>query len=237
MSKNISTLSAGNLVKLNENGVEKEFIFLQYNHYGQSEVTLLRKDTFAPRQWTASYNSSYNNAYNGSDMDMFCNTQYPLMLDKMIQACMVNVPIKVTRGATYGSTVDSTIDTLYRKCFLLSSKEATNETGYQVEGTAFTYLTTQANRIAYHDGSATAVSWWLRSPSSRYSSAFYVDTSGALSDSYVYNASNRCPRPALTLSSDIYVSDSVDSDGCYTIVDVPAAENYQKIDDIWRRMV
>ena len=44
MSKKISALSAGSLVKLNENGVAKKYIMLGYNHYGKAEVTLLRKD-------------------------------------------------------------------------------------------------------------------------------------------------------------------------------------------------
>ncbi len=41
MSKKISALSAGSLVKLNENGVAKKYIMLGYNHYGKAEVTLL----------------------------------------------------------------------------------------------------------------------------------------------------------------------------------------------------
>lgn len=237
MSKKISTLTAGSLVKLNENGQAKKFIFLQHNHYGQGEVTLLRKDTFAPRQWTASYDSSYNNCYYGSDMDMFCNTQYPQMLDPIIRACLVNVPITVAEGASYGGTVVRTLHTLYRKGFLLSMKEACNANGLAAEGTAFSYLTTQANRIAYSDGTATAVYWWLRSPYSNAESAYCVNTSGASGGYYVYVASSYCPRPALTLSSEIYVSDSVDGDGCYTVESAPAGEQYMKQNGIWLKMV
>jgi len=237
MSKKISTLTAGSLVKLNENGQAKKFIFLQHNHYGQGEVTLLRKDTFAPRQWTASYDSSYNNCYYGSDMDMFCNTQYPQMLDPIIRACLVNVPITVAEGASYGGTVVSTLHTLYRKGFLLSMKEACNANGLAAEGTAFSYLTTQANRIAYSDETATAVSWWLRSPGSDAYYAYYVNTSGASGDYRVYGANYYCPRPALALSSEIYVSDSVDGDGCYTVESAPAGEQYMKQNGIWLKMV
>lgn len=237
MSQKISGLAAGSLVKLNENGQAKKFIFLQHNHYGLGEVTLLRKDTFAPRQWTGSYDGSYNNCYNGSDMDMFCNTQYPQMLDPIIQACLVNVPIPVVEGASYGGTVVNTVRTLYRKGFLLSMREACNANGIAGEGSVFSYLNTQANRIAYHDGTATAVCWWLRSPVSDAFYAYYVDTSGASGSFYVYSANSICPRPALTLSSEISVSDSPDSDGCYTVVSAPAGEQYMKQNGVWLKMV
>lgn len=237
MSKKISTLTAGSLLKLNENGQAKKFIFLQSNHYGQNEVTVLRKDTFAPRQWTSSYDGSRNNCYYGSDMDMFCNTQYPQMLDPIIRACLVNVPIIVAEGASYGGTVSSTLHTLYRCGFLLSSMEATSSAGYVSEGSAFSYLTAAAaNRIAYSDETATAVYWWLRSPDSNHYYAYCVDTSGALSYGIVYGAGDYCPRPALTLSSEIYVSDTTDSDGCYTVESAPAGEEYIKQNGIWLKM-
>lgn len=241
MSKKLNTLGAGSLVKLNENGVAKKFLVLGYNHYGKGEVTLLRKDTFAPRQWTGSYDGSYNNCYNGSDMDMFCNVQYPLMLDPAIRGCLIDVPIPTARGAVYGSTVDKTVVNLMRHGFLLSAQEATATAGLVAEGSAFTYLSgTQANRIAYHDGTSTAVVWWLRSPHSNAYYAYYVNPDGALSSSYrgVYSADNVCPRPALTLSSEILVSNGTDSEGCYTVDDaVIAGEQYQKVNGVWRRMM
>lgn len=239
MSQLLSALSAGSLVKLNENGKATKFIVLGYNHYSKSEVVLLRKDTFAPRKWTGSDNNNYNNCYYGSDMDMFCNTQYPQMLDPIIRACLVNVPIPVAEGASYGAVLVTTLHTLYRKGFLLSSMEATGTVGWQSEGSAFTYLSGSAsNRIAYSDGTATAVNWWLRSPYSVASYAYSVGASGSLLDnSVVYNASNYCPRPALALSSLISVSSSTDSDGCYTVESAPAAEQYIKTGGVWTKMV
>lgn len=232
-------MSAGSLVKLNENGAAKKFVVLGYNHYGKGEVTVLRKDTFAPRQWTGSYDGSYNNCYNGSDMDMFCNVQYPLMLDPAIQGCFIDVPIPTARGAVYGSTVDKTVVNLMRHGFLLSAQEATATAGLVAEGSAFTYLSgTQANRIAYHDGTSTAVVWWLRSPNSRADRAYYVNTHGALYNNLVYLADGICPRPALALSSEILVSNSPDSDGCYTVDDAAiAGVQYQKVNGVWRRMM
>lgn len=239
MSKKISTLSPGNLVMLNENGVAKKYIFLEANHYKKNEVVLLRKDTLAPRQWTGSYGSSYNNAYNGSDMDMFCNTQHIQTLDPAIRACLINVPIPTMRGAIYESKTDTTIVNLNRKCFLLSAIEVAS--GNSGEGTTFSYLNASAtNRIAYSDGTSTAVYWWLRSPSAGGAAiAWVVGSGGALSSGVsVYGANCVCPRPALALSSEILVSNSASTDGAYTIEDAAiAGELYQKINNVWRRVV
>ena len=82
-----------------------------------------------------------------------------------------------------------------------------------------------------------AVNWWLRSPSSGRSDAYYVSASGAQSDRYVYDAFD-CPRPALALSSQILVSNGTDSEGCYTVDDAAVAgEHYQKVNGVWRRMM
>ena len=119
-----------------------------------------------------------------------------------------------------------------RKCFSLSAAEVGNGGS---DGTAFSYLSTQANRIAYQDETTTAVYWWLRSPySSDNSYAYYVSTDGSVSYDYVYDG--LCARPALALSSEILVSDSADSSGCYTIASAPAGEEYQKVNGVWMRM-
>ena len=81
-----------------------------------------------------------------------------------------------------------------------------------------------------------AVNWWLRSPnSSNGNNAYYVYTDGSVSYGNVYNG-NICARPALALSSEILVSDSADSSGCYTIASAPAGEEYQKVNGVWMRM-
>jgi hypothetical protein len=144
----------------------------------------------------------------------------------------------VAEGASYGGTLVTTLHTLYRKGFLLSSMEATGTAGWQSEGSAFSYLSGSAsNRIAYSDETTTAVGWWLRSPHSYASIAYNVNSSGALSDSNVYLAHNCCPRPALALSPLISVSSSTDSDGCYTVENAPAAEQYIKTGGVWTKMV
>lgn len=204
---------------------------LGYNHYGKAEVTLLRKDAVGNRAYNACQ-SGYN-VYNGNSLDSFCNEQHIQCLDPVIRACLVNVPIPTTDGHVNG-TWSATVRNLMRKCFSLSAAEVGNGGS---DGTAFSYLSTQANRIAYQDETTTAVSWWLRSPFSSYSSiAYVVSTDGSVnSRNSVYDGS-RCARPALALSSEILVSDSADSSGCYTIASAPAGEEYQKVNGVWMRM-
>ena len=221
-------------MKLNENGAAKKFIFLQHNHYGKGEVTLLRKDSAGFRAF-APGSSSYN-VYNGCSLDDFCNVEFIGRLDPVIRACLIDVPIPTIRGHVNG-TWDATVQTLYRKGFSLSGTEV-GSGGSGTEGTKFSYFGSNANRIAYHDETTTAVSWWLRSSRSGNSGyASLVDTDGSVIDRYsAYNA-KLCARPALALSSEILVSDSPDSSGCYTIEDaVIAGEQYQKVNGVWRRM-
>lgn len=230
MSKKISALSAGSLVKLNENGVAKKYIMLGYNHYGKAEVTLLRKDAVGNRAYNACQ-SGYN-VYNGNSLDSFCNEQHIQCLDPIIRACLVNVPIPTTDGHVNG-TWSATVRNLMRKCFSLSAAEVGNGGS---DGTAFSYLSTQANRIAYQDETTTAVHWWLRSPySSGNGNACNVGSDGSVYYGDVYRGGN-CARPALALSSEILVSDSADSSGCYTIASAPAGEEYQKVNGVWMRM-
>ena len=235
MSKKISTLAAGNLVKLNENGAAKKFIFLQHNHYGKGEVTLLRKDSAGFRAFAPSDGSSYN-VYNGCSLDDFCNVEFVGRLDPVIQACLIPVPIPTIRGHVYGEW-DSTVQTLYRRGFSLSCTEV-GLSGAGTEGKKFSYFSSNANRIAYHDETTKAVYWWLRSSRSSNDSrsACYVYTDGSVFSIDAYYA-YCCARPALALSSEILVSDSPDSSGCYTIEDaVIAGEQYQKVNGVWRRM-
>ena len=202
---------------------------LGYNHYGKAEVTLLRKDAAGFRAYNACQ-SGYN-VYNGNSLDSFCNEQHIQCLDPVIRACLVNVPIPTTDGHVNG-TWSATVRNLMRKCFSLSAAEVGNGGS---DGTVFSYLNTQANRIAYQDETTTAVDWWLRSPNSgNYNYAYYVSTVGSVGDDQCYGSN--CARPALALSSEILVSDSADFSGCYTIVSAPAGEEYQKVNGIWMRM-
>lgn len=203
MSVNINTLSPGNIVYLVEDGNLVPYVFLQYNHYGKSEVTLIRQKTPDATTTFRGGDSSTNayNCYNASDVDNLC-AALKSKLTSYVQDNLVDVSIPVARGRTAtGGSVDSTIINLTRNIFLLSMTEV-GLSGWQTEGSAFSYFASNALRIAYNE-SGNAVRWWSRSPSSDGYLAYNVDTSGAVNVYDVYNT--RSFRPALTLKSGILV--------------------------------
>lgn len=231
MGQLISNLENGSLVKLNENGGPIKFLKLDNDHYGiGTGVTMLRKDAYAQTAWNAAY-TNYN-VYIGCPLDNICDVIFPSRLDPEIQRCIVPVPIIVAEGNQV-----STLHTIRRRGFALSCTEA-GVSGWQTEGKAFAYFDTNEKRIAYLDGTATAVLWGLRSPSSVASSAF-----GILAGGSVYNDVVHRPlfaaRPAFNLKSTILVSDSTDGDGCYTVESVPeeAGGVYVKQGGVWVRAI
>lgn len=233
MGQLLSNLANGSLVKLAENSKPTKFIKLDNDHYGTGTgVTLIRKDTFNERQWEASYDSSYKNRYIGCLLDNFCDGIWPLKLDEKIRECLVPVPIVVAEGNQV-----ATLHTIYRKGFALSCTEA-GVSGWQTEGKAFSYFSDNAKRIAYLDETATAVNWGLRSPYSSVNYAYCISTDGTVYSDCVYRA-NFAPRPAFNLKSSIVVSDSTDSDGCYTVESVPGNDGglYVKNNGLWVRAV
>lgn len=220
-------------MKLAENSKPTKFIKLDNDHYGTGTgVTLIRKDTFNERQWEASYDSSYKNRYIGCLLDNFCDGIWPLKLDEKIRECLVPVPIVVAEGNQV-----ATLHTIYRKGFALSCTEA-GVSGWQTEGKAFSYFSDNAKRIAYLDETATAVYWGLRSPYSDAGGAYGIITGGTVFSGVVYLAIF-APRPAFNLKSSIVVSDSTDSDGCYTVESVPGNDGglYVKNNGLWVRAV
>lgn len=220
-------------MKLAENSKPTKFIKLDNDHYGTGTgVTLIRKDTFNERQWEASYDSSYKNRYIGCLLDNFCDGIWPLKLDEKIRECLVPVPIVVAEGNQV-----ATLHTIYRKGFALSCTEA-GVSGWQTEGKAFSYFSDNAKRIAYLDETATAVDWGLRSPYSNGRYAYSIRTGGTVGGDCVYNA-GFAPRPAFNLKSSIVVSDSTDSDGCYTVESVPGNDGglYVKNNGLWVKAV
>lgn len=233
MGQLLSNLANGSLVKLAENSKPTKFIKLDNDHYGTGTgVTLIRKDAFSEIAWNASDNNYYKNRYFGCTLDNFCDGIWPLKLDEKIRECLVPVPIVVAEGNQV-----ATLHTIYRKGFALSCTE-TGVSGWQTEGKAFSYFSDNAKRIAYLDETATAVNWGLRSPYSNARYAYFIDLDGTVYYGYVYLA-NFAPRPAFNLKSSIVVSDSTDSDGCYTVESVPGNDGglYVKNNGLWVKAV
>lgn len=199
MAQNINTLSPGDIVYLEESGKLTPYIFLQYNHYSSSEVTLLRKYTYAT---TTQFRAAGFNQYNGSDVDNLCTT-HKSKLSTSVQSKLKNVSIPVAAGASSsGATPSSSITNLSRSCFLLSMTEY-GLTGWTTEGTQF--AAANANRIAYSESAiGTAVDRWGRSPDSTANNACIVNANGTTSSGRVTDSNYF--RPALTLQSGIFVS-------------------------------
>ena len=217
-------------MKLAERTKPTKFIKLGNDHYGTgSGVTLIREKCFSEIAYNASDSGAYKNRYFGCTLDMFCDGIWPQMLDPEIKDCLVPVPIVVAEGNSV-----ATLHTIYRVGFALSCTEV-GLSGWQTEGTAFAYFNSNQRRIGYLEDTTTAVYWGLRSPYSDANDAYYVDAGGTLNHYSGVCGAIFAARPAFNLKSSIVVSDSTDSDGCYTIESVPGKTGglYVKNNGVW----
>lgn len=145
------------------------------------------------------------------------------------KSAILSTTIRVVKPSVDGGSYEDVV----RKVFLPSTTEVglSNENSI-AEGAAWSYYTSNTARIGYltqqcfsntpssstPSSKTTAWYWWLRTPGCSY--AYY--------DRYVHSDGNvnyQTPyygkygvRPALNLSSSLLVSDSTDTDGCYTVV-------------------
>ena len=140
-----------------------------------------------------------------------------------------NTTLRVVKPSADGGGYEDIV----RKVFLPSTTEVglANEEG-TAEGALWSLFSTSSNRIATLTQQAfsnspstskpstvaTAWDWWLRTPSAKISyNARSVYTDGSL-NSKTANSGYNGVRPALNLLSSLLVSDTTDSDGCYTFV-------------------
>lgn len=250
MAKKISTLSPGNLVKINESGNAIPYIFLQYNHYGKTEVTLIRRDPRDVISNLVSYNGIFypETRFDDDPCDIL-HVLYENVFDPMIRGSMVSVPIKVNAPAKTSQA--SYVGTVNRKVFPLSLTEfgiaSASSMTYPALGTAFSYFSSDANRIAYllydinaNVPSRSAMNYMARTialggnPSVDNPHYYtFIGSDGKAASGFGF----KYFRPAITLSSEIMVSDSAGSDGCYTIESCPAGELYHKVNGVWLKMV
>ena len=142
------------------------------------------------------------------------------------RAALLNTTITVGKSSTDGGGTETCTD----KIFPLSCTEV-GLSGDHVCGSKLAIFSDNNSRIATvtascvansnysgNPGSGAAWYYWLRDAyagSANY--ARYVRSDGTL-DWYVAYYGNLGLRPACNLSSDLLISDSVDSDGCYTVI-------------------
>lgn len=212
----LSTKAVGSTVKLKVNGTAKEFIVV---HQGKPSslyddscngTWLLMKDIYENRVWQ----SGNINKYESSDIHAYLNNTFLNLFDSNIRDAIKQVKIPYRKNGGSGGTDQSGANGLSAKIFLLSGYEVgwtTSDYSYfPVDGAKLSYFEsgtgTSANnkRIANLNGSAAY--WWLRSPSTNYTSSVWL----VLSSGYCNGRDasySRGIRPALVLPSTLLVSD------------------------------
>lgn len=170
--------------------------------------------------------NSTNTSYNPYDTEKGFLANFSANLRNALQA--TNLTVAKNTAVDGGGS-----ETVTDKVFLLSNTEVglTNENSV-AEGKLLALFSDNASRVAYPTVEAVANStytttnlasskpwyWWLRTPHASYSNyERNVYTDGSLNYVYAYYGHYGL-RPAVNLSSEIRVSDTVDASGAYTII-------------------
>jgi hypothetical protein len=202
------------------------------NRYSVSNIDQwLNKDSAAGAWYVGQH--TYDQAPNAANVNN--NTPYdtrPGFLNHFSteeKNAILSTPLRVVKLSVDGGGYED----ITRKVFLPSRTEVgSGNEGGTAEGTAWGFYTSYATRIAYLTAQAfnntlstnkpsaigNAWHWWLRTPYSPDARrARNISTDGT---SYYINAhfGSGGVRPALNLLSSLLVSDTTDSDGCYTII-------------------
>lgn len=160
------------------------------------------------------------------DIPAFLNNFTALELTKIL-----DTSLKVAKN--YSSDGTGWFESVTDKVFLLSSTEVgfTNENS-QVEGSLFSIFNADGTRLATLTDQArlntkssskpslstTSWNWWLRTPAIEGDLSYtrQVNTAGARGSAFAMHGDHGI-RPAMNVSYDISVSDTVDADGCYIV--------------------
>ena len=207
-------------------------------NYGNNRYSLSNLDQWLNKNAAANawYSATHTTDQSpNSSSVVYANTQYanrPGFLNGFTTDeinAILSTTIRVVKPSVDGGSYED----IQRKVFLPSTTEVglSNENSI-AEGSAWGYYTSNSARIGYvtqqcfsntpssskPSSKATAWYWWLRTPYYSYAlraRRVYSDGSLDYFDAYYGYIG---VRPALNLSSSLLVSDSTDSDGCYTFV-------------------
>jgi hypothetical protein len=236
------------------------------NRYSMSNLEQwLNKDSAAGAWYVAAHGADAPPSTSGSVFD--ANTQYSAkagfqnLFTAAEKAAILNTTIRVVKASIDGGGSED----ITRKIFIPSTTEVglANESGI-AEGSKWALFTDDTSRISYltqqafsNTPSTTKPSaignawyWWLRTPFAPDSGRVrYVSFDGTLNE-YFAASGYRGVRPALNLLSSIFVSDTTDSDGCYTLIfwtppaistqingtHRPYSDGAVKINGVWRNI-
>lgn len=203
------------------------------NRYAVSNIKQWLNSRAAANSWYSSqhsYDHSPNSSVyvnNGTQyaskagfLSLFSDDEYNAILDTSI---LTAKPTEDGGGS----------ETIVTKVFLPSKTEVgCGQENFISEGAAWKYYESDSSRMGYlttqcfgntassskPDSKDEAWLWWLRSADySMTSNIRTIDTDGGAITKNAYNGSVGV-RPALNLSSSLLVSDTTDSDGCYTVM-------------------
>ena len=214
----LGDVAVGTVVKLNESGKPVNYIVVQQGspssaYYGFENVTtVLRQDIHSDRVW-----DDNSNSYGSSEIHQWLNNEsngYLSLLDDNILNMVQTVKIPYGYGPSQGSNGLST------KAFLLSMKEVNLNYGDVTLGVTLSYFVGANNskRIAKLNG--TPRNWASRTPydyNDNNRGIAFISDSGQ-GNSYGISSTFGA-RPALPLSSDLYLLD----DGTIIINQPPTA--------------
>lgn len=233
MATKLSELAVGSIVKLNVDGVAKEFIVvhqgLPSSMYDAScnGTWLLIKDIYKCAPW----HSSDVNILESSDINTYNNTIFFNLLDTNIQPAVKEVKIPYRKNGGKGGSIQTGANGLTVRAFNLSGYEmgftTSDDEDLPKDGAKLAYFTSASRRIALYNG--VAKECWTRSPETYTTNrvyAAYVDGTLGYSPAYggrimgtvTYPPNNWGYRPALIMSDPVYVN----ADGFLT-VDRPSA--------------
>lgn len=209
--------AVGSIVKLNVGGVVTNFIVvhqgLPSTNYDPScnGTWLLMESCYDKREF-----DSTNHDYENSDIHSYLDSTFIDLFDGGAIKAINQVKIPYRKGSGSGVYVSTGANGLSAKVFLLSQAEVGGGSSLSIprEGEALSYFNGAADskRVATLNGSASM--WWLRTPSkSSTSSVYVVEEGGGITTSKVGGTSiggkvySYGVRPAIVLSSTIYVAD------------------------------
>lgn len=204
------------------------------NRYSLSNLDQWLNKNAAANAWYSATHSADQSP--DSSSVVYANTQYasrPGFLNGFTTDeinAILSTTIRVVKPIVDGSSYED----IQRKVFLPSNTEVglSNENSI-AEGSAWGYYTSNSARIGYltqqcfgntlsntkPSSEETGWYWWLRTP--RYNDpndVWSVKSDGSGLYGYFPYRGQIGVRPALNLSTSLLVSDSTDSDGCYTFV-------------------